>query len=1247
MSRSKKIILIVFVVLFLLAIFAAAVLPVIIRNQAVKTLEEATGRNVLIEKVSINPLSLNVSVKGFAIEEQGGGPFFSIAALKVALSPTSIYRRAIVLSEVTVDSPSLKIVRAGANRFNFTDIVERQKKAEEKPKKAGIFPFILKNVRVAGGSFELDDQVVAGGCKHRIDNLEINLPWLSSLPADKEKDSELRISMALNDAPLQVAAKSKPFKEDLESSVHIVLEKLNLLRLAVYIPQRLPLNLPSGSLSADTDIHFRLLPQGKPDLSIKGLVRFDTLALNQKNKQPLLKLPALEIKAANVEPFAGIFALDSIALEEPELFVYRDNRGKWMVEELLSDGAGKPPKADQSAKAAAKTVKTPETVAMPANTADKRPSDSTGTLSNVSDEEKTTQIPQPQFSIASLALKNGRIHFQDDLPRGGFKVEIEEINLALQDITNSAGKTGHYDLSLKADKDLRLITAGNFTIDEPSAKASVELKGLSLQKGWPYLSSYITTAPLKGIANLSGDIAFTKQEGLSVSRGRLGLKNFSVPYGEGDGIKLTALTIDGAAFQQKTNRIVIDRIYLSGGDIAVSRESNGGISVQSLIVPRKNGQTEVKTVVSVSKKNGQKKTRTARPFAYHLKSLEMDKFRIAFTDKSRPGSPRFTLRDTKLSVAGLRGPEPRFAKARFVSTFGKDATLQLAGDFVPSPFRYRGNIKIGHLPIRDFESYYPKTFNFKVLGGLVDANLALDIALKDGAPAGSFSGEAGVGVLHLVDAVEEEDLLKWQRLQLDRIEGNIEPLRLVVGEVSLNKVYSRIIIRKDGTLNLQELIKKEQVESRETGPSKEAKPQVVATAKKDVVEVQPFSQKEGSRDIRVGAVTVADGTVKFTDKHLPNDFETTFYHLGGRISGLSSETSALADVDLRGNLENHSPLIVAGKINPLRGDLFVDLKLSFADIELSPMSPYSETYFGYILKQGKLFLDLKYHIENKKLVSENRIHIDQFTFGDKVKSDKATSLPVKLGLALLKDRKGEINLDIPVTGSLDDPKFNIWRIVFQVVKNLLVKAVTAPFSLFSSLFAGEGDISVVSFRPGSSIPDPSELKKLEALAKGLNDRPSLRVSVAAYVDRQKDSEGYRNELFNRKLKREKFLALAKEQKIPPGQTAETITVAPKERSLYIKALYAKEKFPKPRDVKGVEITLPEQEMVKLILTNIVVDQDELEDLAAERADAVKDFLIGKGNIQAERIFAKKDDIFKEPKKESAPKSRVELNALTP
>ncbi len=817
MSRSKKIILIVFGALLLLVIFAVAVLPVVIRNQAVKVLEDATGRNVLIEKVSLNPLTLSVSIRGFTVEENGGGPFFSIGALKVALSPASIYRRAIVLSEVAIDSPSLRIVRAGANRFNFTDIAKRQKKSEEKPKKAGIFPFVLKNVHLARGLFELDDQAVAGGCKHRVDNLEINLPWLSSLPADMDREVTVRISMNINDAPLIIVAKSRPFKEDLESSVHIVLKKLNLQELAVYVPQPSPVELASGSFTVDADIHFRLSAEGKPDLSIKGIARLDTLDLNRKNKQPLLKLPVLEIKAANMDPLAGIFAINSITLEEPELFVHRDSQGEWMYERLLSSGDRKPAKGEVPTKA---TAKAGTAVGRPANSADARLPVFTGAVQDVSDTDKISTIPPPQFSVASLSVKDGRIHFQDDLPPGGFKAEIGEVNLASQGIDNSAGKTGQYDLALQVDKDIRLTSAGSFTVDEPTAKASIELTGLSLKKVWPYLTAYFT-APLKGVVNLSGDLAFGKQEGLSVNSGHLVLKNFSAPYGDGEGIDLASLTIDGAAFYQQTNRLQIDRINLSGGDISVSRESDGDISLQSLLVPKKKGQTEEKTAASASQTNGQKKPEAAKPVAYHLKRLDIDKFNIAFTDKSRPGNPRFALRDAKLSLTDLRGPEQRFATAALDSTFGKKANLKIAGDFVPVPFRYRGNITIGRLPIRAFEAYYPETFNFRILGGLLDLNLALDIALKEGAPEGSFKGDAGISILHMVDSVEEEDLLKWQQLQLDGIDGDLKPFRLVLGQVSLNKVYSRIIVREDGTLNLEELIKKEKTKPPETKPAHE------------------------------------------------------------------------------------------------------------------------------------------------------------------------------------------------------------------------------------------------------------------------------------------------------------------------------------------------------------------------------------------------------------------------------------------
>jgi hypothetical protein len=494
---------------------------------------------------------------------------------------------------------------------------------------------------------------------------------------------------------------------------------------------------------------------------------------------------------------------------------------------------------------------------------------------------------------------------------------------------------------------------------------------------------------------------------------------------------------------------------------------------------------------------------------------------------------------------------------------------------------------------------------------------------------------------HAIDSIDEEDLLKWESLQLDNIQGTLEPFSLALREIVLNGAYSRIVIRKDGTLNLQNLVQKD-----EKKPNAQAPDSAAAQPAEPSPPPGPVPQPASARkQIRIDAVTIQDGTMSFTDNHLPRRFAATFYKLGGRVSGLSSEESKFADVDLRGNLENNSPLQITGKINPLRDDLFVDLKVSFQDIDLSPVTPYTGTFLGYTVEKGKLDLDLKYKIENKKLDSENKIFIDQFTFGEKVESDKATTLPVKLGLALLKDHKGEIHLDVPVTGRTDDPKFSIWKLVFQVLQNLLVKAVTSPFSLLSSMFGSGQDFSAVQFDLGLSTIPPREEQKLEALSKALLDRPALKIELKGYVDREKDAEAYRNELLNHKLRNEKFLALSKAGTIKEGEKSDLVKLLPEEYATYLKAVYRKEKFPKPRNAIGLVKDLPPDEMKKLIISNTVVGEPELQTLARERAVAVTNHLVGKGSVPTERIFQKNDNIFKAPEKDTQTKSRVELNAI--
>ena len=874
----------------------------------------------------------------------------------------------------------------------------------------------------------------------------------------------------------------------------------------------------------------------------------------------------------------------------------------------------------------------------------------TGPDSSVSQDKTKPESPTgknlPLIQVSSLDLTNSSLHLTDAEPRGGFKTSLNEIDFSIKNFSTGADKNADFDFSLLVDNAAELQSSGTFSINPLGLKASIELSDMKLQMGWPYLSRFLT-APVNGLLGLSCDLSFSKDKGLVAENGNLSLKNLSARYGNREGLELALLEVKGAAFNQMKNRLEISGIRLSNGNISLSREADGSISLLSLL--RKEAASSVKATPSrrlVAKAtNTTRDSRKSLPLSYWLNQFHTDRLNIAFTDKTLEAKPRFTLRDTRVLLANLNGPKFIPAQLRFNATLDRNTLLKVSGEITPLPFRYRGNLSLGRLDFRDFEEYIPDNLNVSILSGYLDTALKVDVALKDGKPNGTFKGKAGIRSFHSVDSVAEEDLLKWESLQLDEIQGRIEPFSLAIRQIALNGVYSRIIVRKDGTLNLQNLVEKPA-----PGPVAQAGlPAQISNSSKPaaVAASLPVASKKASpaRQVSIGTVTIQGGTLAFSDNHLPQQFSTTFYNLGGRVSGLSSEETRFADVNLRGNLENHSPLQITGTVNPLRDDLFVDLKVSFSDIELSPVTPYSGTYLGYSVEKGKLFLDLKYHIENKELRSENRIFIDQFTFGKQVASDQATKLPVRLGLALLKDRKGEIHLDVPVTGRTDDPKYSIWRLVWQVLRNLLVKAATSPFSLLSSMFGGGADLSTVQFAPGTSVLTAPEEQKLTALAKALSDRPALKIELKGYADREKDTEGYRVELLNRKITGEKLLSLAKLRQANGDQSLASVKVAEDEYPKYLKAVYKKEKFPKPRNVLGLVKDLPDGEMRKLIIANAVVGDTELQSLAQERSAAVMDYLVRKGGVAAERIFLEKDNIHKPPEKDGSGKSRVELNAI--
>lgn len=318
----------------------------------------------------------------------------------------------------------------------------------------------------------------------------------------------------------------------------------------------------------------------------------------------------------------------------------------------------------------------------------------------------------------------------------------------------------------------------------------------------------------------------------------------------------------------------------------------------------------------------------------------------------------------------------------------------------------------------------------------------------------------------------------------------------------------------------------------------------------------------------------------------------------------------------------------------------MDLKLGFKDIELSPMTPYAGKYVGYTIEKGKLSLDLKYLIDKRNLDSQNDVFLDQLTFGDKVESPDAVKLPVKLAIALLKNREGEIDLHLPVAGHMDDPEFRVGSIVLKMVMNLLVKAATSPFALLGAVFGGGEELSVVEFEYGRFDIQTESQKKLDTLVKALYDRPSLKLDIEGHVDIEKDKEGLRQYFFDKKLKAQRLKEMVK--KGLPAIPVDDVAIDSDEYEKYLKKAYKAEKFKKPKNIVGLAKKLPAPEMEKLILDHIEVKDDDLRLLAIERAQRVKDHILKSGTIEAERIFLVEPKSLAPEKKETLKDSRVDL-----
>lgn len=1160
-------------------LFIVLLLPGIIINISEEQIEKATGRKASISRISLNPFTLSAEVTGFRIMEKGSAATFaSFSSARVKVSPASVAKRALIVSGIKVGSPSLHLVRTAPNTYNFSDLIRK------KPEKEEGLHFSINNIEIGNGAIDFLDQAAARPTTHKVRGMNLSVPFISNIPYLSEIHVAPRFSALINGARFEASGRFRPLRKTSETSFIINLRNTDIPFYSAYLPFQIPITLKSGKLSATAEVTYRVSARSQPELWVSGTIGLRDLLVNTKNGGPLLGLGMGALNMEQMEIIGRKFEIASLETAGLELYPDRDEKGQWVWQKLIKTGTSPPEKKEKAAK---------------------------------------TRAPAPIIKIGKINSVGGKIHFHDRLPPGGFKTDLDSVTLGMTGFSTEPDKKTPLEFSFRSSRGETLALKGELAAASHAFKAQLDAKGIDLGSYYPYLSGTLAS-PVTGKLDTAAAISFAPDDGPSLEAITLAAHNLAAKFDGKDGASLAEFALKGGKFNLKENIAEVESVTITDGKIRLSKEQGGRLSYEGLL-KRKADSGRIQ----------QKKTdNTSGQLSYRIHRVEGKGLDISFTDRAKEGAPVFPLRGLRFTVQDISGPKPASMPFTIASGYGKTGSVGAAGTILPFPLKVKGNVEVKRINLRDFDAYMPDNLALSIATGALDSRLKIELSRPGKEIAGTFSGSVGIRSFYCIDTKNNEDLLKWERLQLNGIRGNIQPFTLDIGDVSLANYFSRITINKDRTINLQHLVEKK--------PASPA-PATPAPAPEQARSAQAAGQK-GKTNIRIGTVTLQGGKMVFSDHHLPAPFTTTFHNLGGRISGLSSDESRAAEVDLRGNLENHSPLTITGAINPLRKDLFVNLTIDFTDIELTPTTPYTGTYLGYTVDKGKLSLKLKYHIENKQLSSENKIFFDQLTFGKKVESDKATGLPVRLAVALLKDRKGEIHLDLPVTGRTDDPKFSIWGLVFQVLKNILVKAATSPFALLQAAFGGKEDFSEVVFSPGSAKLSPPEQEKLRKLAKAIQDRPGLDMEITGFVDKERDPEGYRKELLLKKIRTEKFLAMVRQKSVSPGQTQENTEVTADEYPSYLKKVYGKEKFSKPRNLIGLAKDLPVPEMEKLIYAHTLVADAEFQALAKERAAAVRSFLIQEGKLESGRLFLKSGDIYKKPG-EGKNGCRVEFGAV--
>lgn len=695
--------------------------------------------------------------------------------------------------------------------------------------------------------------------------------------------------------------------------------------------------------------------------------------------------------------------------------------------------------------------------------------------------------------------------------------------------------------------------------------------------------------------NFSTEYTFSlaKETELNLTNTAASIAPFAIKAPDGRPlVRLERLDVSETTVDLAKQQVIVGKIRSNKLETWAALEADGQLDWQKLFASQPSKPAKAPEPASAPATADSPKAEPAapsKPWQVLLKDVQLRNYQVHLADRQAKPAVALELGPLNVDVQNFDSLNQNPFTLKLDTGLGKQGKIQATGEVNLNPVSAKLKVNTQDIDLRVAQSYISPFIRLELRSGMLGSNL--DVNLKGTAPLKlQVTGRAQVDQLHTLDTLKTRDFLKWQRLVLEGVNYQHGD-SLSIDKVNLLQPYARFMINDDRTTNIDDLLIPQPADS---GAKSAAKP----------------ASKDKPLGIRIGQIAINDGSANFADFSLTPNFATAIQQLNGQIGTIDSRQAKPASVDIKGKVDRYAPVTIKGSVNPFDPMAALDIATSFKRVELTNLTPYSGKFAGFRIRKGRLNLDLHYVITKGQLKAENKVVVEQLQLGEKVDSTDAVDLPIRLAIALLKDSDGKITIELPVTGDLNNPQFSVMPIVWQTLRNLVVRAATAPFKFIGGLVTGGGseDLGNVSFGPGSSELNKDAEGALNTLAKALKERPALRLEIEGTAAASSDGPLLAAQRLEREYQYNYYKMLQRRGDKVPAQ-ASLLEVPESEKAPLLEGIYRTRLKQQPpaewKDLSRDERTAKLKDgVIKFWSGSDVL----LRQLGQDRASTIKDYL---------------------------------------